>query len=163
MMPHDTRHSPVCEALTLSQDESSKKTQFYALASTAIVLALLYFGQDVLIPLALAVLISFVLAPVVSRLERLRLGRVTASLLLVVAGLALVCGFGWIVEQRFVEIVTKLPESRESIQAEFHRLTRSGGLRDKAREELPQTVQDVPATQPRCCGADERRRGRRTC
>jgi predicted PurR-regulated permease PerM len=127
--------------------EPVKRSQFYALASIAIVLGLLYFGQEILIPLALAVLIAFLLAPVVSTLERLRLGRVTSTLLVVVAGLALVVGFGWIVEQRFVEIVNKLPEYRQSIQAKFHRVTRSGGMLEKAREEFRQTVQDAPATQ----------------
>src|SRR4051812_42416278 len=129
------------------QPESSKRTQFYALASVAIVLALLYFGQEVLIPLALAVLIAFLLAPAVSMLERLRLGRVFSSLLVVSAGLALAGGFGWIVEQRFVEIVNKLPEYRQGIQTKFHRLTRSGGVLEKARAEFRQTVQEAPTTQ----------------
>jgi len=117
------------------------------LASIAIVLGLLYFGQEVLIPLALAVLFSFLLAPVVSGLERLRLGRVSSTLLVVFAALALVVGFGWIVEQRFAEIVTKLPDYRQSIQAKFHRLTRSGGMVQTVRNELRQSVQDAPTTQ----------------
>jgi predicted PurR-regulated permease PerM len=128
--------------------EPQKKSQFYALASIAIVLALLYFGQDVLIPLALAVLIAFVLAPVVSWLEHLRLGRVASTLLVVLVGLALVGGFGWVVEQRFVEIVTKLPEYRQSIQTKFQRVTRSGGMVERVRQELRQ-VQDAPTTQVR--------------
>src|ERR1043166_2594405 len=132
--------------MSSSPPDRSKQTQFYAIASVAIVLALLYFGQDVLIPLALAVLIAFLLAPVVSMLERLRLGRVASTLLVVFAGLALAGGFGWIVEQRFVEIVNKLPEYRQGIQTKFHRLTRSGGVLEKAREELRQTVQEVPTT-----------------
>jgi predicted PurR-regulated permease PerM len=133
--------------LALPRVELSKKTQFYALASFAIVLALLYFGKEVLIPLALAVLIAFLLAPVVSGLEHLRLGRVASALLVVIAALGLVGGFGWIVEQRFVEIVNKLPEYRESIHTKFHRLTRSGGVVEKVRQELRQTVQDTPTTQ----------------
>jgi predicted PurR-regulated permease PerM len=133
--------------VALPRVEPPKKSQFYALASIAIVLALLYFGQEVLIPLALAVLVAFLLAPVVSALERLRLGRVPSTLLVVVAGLALMMGFGWIVEQRFVEIVNKLPDYRHSMQTKFQRLTRSGGMIEKARQELRQTVQDAPTTQ----------------
>ena len=137
-------------------------SQFYALGSLAIVLALLYFGQEVLIPLALAVLIAFLLAPVVGWLERLRLGRVPSTLLVVVVALALVGGFGWIVEQRFVEIVNRLPEYRQSVQTKLQRFTRSGGMVEKVRAELRQ-VQDattqattqttVPATQPFATGA----------
>jgi predicted PurR-regulated permease PerM len=125
--------------------DTSKRNQFYALASIAILLALLYFGQEVLIPLALAVLIAFLLAPVVNALERLRLGRVVSTLLVVFAGVTLAVGFGWIVEQRLVEIVNKLPEYRQGIQTKFHRLTRSGGMLEKAREEFRQTVRE-PAT-----------------
>jgi predicted PurR-regulated permease PerM len=132
--------------MSSSDPDNSKRTQFYALASVAIVLALLYFGQEVLIPLALAILIAFVLAPVVTLLERLRLGRVLSTLLVVFAGVALVGGFGWIVEQRFVEIVNKLPEYRQGIQTKFHSLTRSGGVLEKAREEFRQTVQETPTT-----------------
>jgi predicted PurR-regulated permease PerM len=133
--------------LIVSSADTSKKTQFYALASIAIVLGLLYFGQEVLIPLALAVLFSFLLAPVVGGLERLRLGRVPSTLIVVFAALALVGGFGWIVEHRFAEIVTKLPDYRQSIQAKFQRLTRSGGMVETVRNELRQSVQDAPATQ----------------
>ena len=145
--------------------ELNRKNQFYALASFAIVLALLYFGQEVLIPLALAVLMAFLLAPVVTALERLRLGRVTATLLVVVAGLALVGGFGWIVEQRLVESVGRMPEYRQSIQTKFHRLTSSDGVIAKAREELRQTVeapttQGTAATQP-ALSAEQRKSGRR--
>ena len=59
----------------------AQKTQFYTLGSIAILLALLYFGQEVLVPLALAVLFSFLLTPLVIRVERLGLGRVLSTLL----------------------------------------------------------------------------------
>jgi uncharacterized protein YlzI (FlbEa/FlbD family) len=45
-------------------------------------------------------------------------------LLVVVVALALVSGFGWIVEQRFLEIVNRLPEYRQSIQTKLQRFTR---------------------------------------
>ena len=40
------------------------------------VVAGLYFGRDVLVPMSIAVLLSFVLAPVADALSRLRIGRV---------------------------------------------------------------------------------------
>src|SRR4051794_28799017 len=98
--------------------ESNYKPQFYALASAAVVLGLLYFGQEVLVPLALAVLFAFLLAPLVTRLERLRrgrwgLGRVASTLIVVAAALSLAGAFGWVVERRFVQIVEDLPQYRE--------------------------------------------------
>ena len=54
----------------------AKSSRFVVLASICIVVAALYFAQVVLIPLALAVLFCFLLAPLVTRLERWGLGRV---------------------------------------------------------------------------------------
>jgi predicted PurR-regulated permease PerM/methylmalonyl-CoA mutase cobalamin-binding subunit len=123
-----------------------KKNQFYALASIAIILAMLYFGQEVLVPLALAVLFAFLLAPLVARLERLNVGRVISTLLVVVVALSVIGALGWTVERRFVQIVDKLPEYRDAIHAKFARLTRSGGVVEKVRQEIKQTI-EVPATQ----------------
>ena len=60
--------------------ESRKKPQFYAPASIAVILTLLYFTREVLIPLALAVFFAFLLATLVAKLERLRLARLRGDL-----------------------------------------------------------------------------------
>ena len=80
--------------------DAPKKNQFYALASIAIILALLCFGQEVLVPLALAVLFAFLLAPLVARLERLHFGRVVSTLLVVLLALSVIGALGWTVERR---------------------------------------------------------------
>lgn len=49
---------------------------------TAFVVSVLYFGRELLIPLALAVMITFLLAPVVARIERW-IGRIAAVLIVV--------------------------------------------------------------------------------
>ena len=54
---------------------SIKANRFNILASIGVVVAALYFAQAVLVPLALAVLFSFWLAPLVYRLEHLKLPR----------------------------------------------------------------------------------------
>src|SRR5689334_15060315 len=78
--------------------------------------AALYFAQAVLIPLAVAILLAFLLAPVVNRLERWRLGRIGSVVLAVGAALAVLGTIGWAVEQQFVEVAEKLPNYRENIQ-----------------------------------------------
>jgi predicted PurR-regulated permease PerM len=40
--------------------------------------ALLYFARDIIVPITLALLLSFLLLPIVRTLRRLRIGRVTA-------------------------------------------------------------------------------------
>jgi predicted PurR-regulated permease PerM len=53
----------------------------------ALVIAALYFGRDILIPLALAVLLGFLLDPAVSRIKRWGLPRMAATLLVVAIAL----------------------------------------------------------------------------
>src|SRR5687768_13501443 len=78
--------------------------------------AALYFAQAVLIPLAVAILLAFLLAPVVTWLEGWRLGRIVAVVLAVGTALAMLGSIGWVVQRQFVEVAEKLPDYRENIQ-----------------------------------------------
>ncbi|MGH9352696.1 MAG: hypothetical protein ACRD2G_11135, partial [Terriglobia bacterium] len=55
--------------------------KFMTAVIAAVVVCGLYFGRPVLMPLALAVLLSFALAPLVGMLRQLRLGHVPSVLL----------------------------------------------------------------------------------
>jgi len=61
-----------------------KQPLFYALASFVLVIACLSWARVVLIPVALALLLTFLLNPVVSALQRLGLGRTPPVILVVV-------------------------------------------------------------------------------
>src|SRR5947208_2052937 len=61
-----------------------KAPRFVLMASVCVVVAALYFAQDVLIPLALATLLTFLLSPLVQRLERWRLHRVPSVIIVAV-------------------------------------------------------------------------------
>ena len=62
----------------------------------AVIVATLYFAREILVPIALAVLLSFVLAPLVKLLQRVRIPRPVAVLLAVVAALAVAISLGTI-------------------------------------------------------------------
>ena len=64
---------------------TAKGSRFVLLASMCIVVAALYFAQEVLIPVALSVLVCFLLAPLVTRLERFKLPRPAAVMVVVFA------------------------------------------------------------------------------
>ena len=68
---------------------------FVILASIAMLLGLLYWAQAVLIPVALGVLFTFLLSPVVSALQRQRLGRIPSVMIVVGATLLLLAGIAW--------------------------------------------------------------------
>ena len=60
----------------------------------AIIVMVLYFGRDIIIPIALAILLSFVLAPLVGLLQRIRIPRGLAVVSVVVIAFALIFALG---------------------------------------------------------------------
>jgi predicted PurR-regulated permease PerM len=86
------------------------------MVSIIIVVAALYFAQSVLIPVALAVLFSFLLAPPVTWLRRIHIQRVPATLIVVVVAMSLVGLVGFVVGKQLVSLVNDLPTYKSSIQ-----------------------------------------------
>jgi predicted PurR-regulated permease PerM len=75
----------------------------------ALVVAALYWLQAVLIPMALAVLLTFLLSPVVGLLQRCRLGRVPSVLVTVALALSILGGLGWTLTRQLVTLADDLP------------------------------------------------------
>ena len=90
----------------------------WAVALTAFMIATLYFARDLLIPLALAALLTFLLSPLVTRIERW-LGRIAAVLLVVAIIFAATGAAGWMLTRQLVDLATKLPEYKENIQTKL--------------------------------------------
>jgi predicted PurR-regulated permease PerM len=106
---------------------SAKSSRFIVLASICIVVASLYFAQVVLIPLALALLLSFLLAPLVTRLERLGLGRVPSVVIVTTAALGALVALGWVVTVQVLNLGKNLPHYRQNIVKHVSDLRGSGG------------------------------------
>jgi len=81
----------------------------------ALVLLALYFAREVLIPLAMAVTLNFLLTPAVIFFEKLRLKRVSSVVLVVFAASAVVGGVGFIVARQLIAVVNELPNYRQNI------------------------------------------------
>lgn len=82
-----------------------------------LVIAALYFGQDVLIPITLAVMLSFVLSPVVNALQRLRLWRAPAVILTVLAALAMLGLVGTLIGSQAAALTANAPQYARTIEA----------------------------------------------
>ncbi len=121
-----------------------------SLVALLVVTAVLHFARDVLIPLALAILLSFLLAPAVRRLERWKLGRVVSTLFVVVLGFSLIGGIGWVAGRQAVALTAKLPEYRANVQAKMRVLRdpSSGTQLGKAAEAV-KDLQEQADTAPR--------------
>ncbi|HEX5236311.1 MAG TPA: AI-2E family transporter [Silvibacterium sp.] len=88
----------------------------------ALVLLALYFARPVLLPLAMALSVTFLLTPAVMQLERLRVKRIGAVLLVMVMAGMLVGGVGWIVAKQVIGVINDLPNYRDNIHDKFSAL-----------------------------------------
>ncbi len=93
------------------------------IVATATVLALLYFGRDVLIPITLAIILSLLIAPLVHAFRRLGLGQ-TFSVLTAVLALALaVSSVAVVIGAQIVRMTASLPQYEQTIQDKLATLT----------------------------------------
>ena len=90
------------------------------------VVAVLYLAREILIPLAFAVTVSAILAPVVALLEKLRFRRVPAALLVIVVAMASVSGISWVIVNQLVDVAIELPQYRENINNKIEAFNASG-------------------------------------
>src|ERR671917_1572870 len=99
-------------------DTATSVTRWVTFAGCVLVIVVLYWAQAVLVPIALAVLLTFVLTPPVGWLERW-VGRVPAvlavvTLVFVVLGLA-----GWGLARQMDHLADDLPTYRVNILAKI--------------------------------------------
>ena len=111
---------------------------------------MLHFAREVLIPLALAILVAFLLAPVVRRLERWRLPRLGATLVVVAIGFALVGAIGTVAVTEAISVAAKLPEYRENVRAKIRAMRHApDGKLGKAADAIQELENEAaPAEAP---------------
>jgi predicted PurR-regulated permease PerM/methylmalonyl-CoA mutase cobalamin-binding subunit len=104
--------------------------------AAVLVLACIYWAQAVLVPIALAVLITFLLTPPVLRLQRWRVPRVLSVITVFALALALVGGIGTVLALQVMSLGEELPRYRDNIRekiADVRLLGRGTGLQ-RAKE-----------------------------
>jgi predicted PurR-regulated permease PerM len=84
--------------------------------------AALYLAREVLIPLALAMLFGFLLAPAARRLEALHLGRIASTLIVVALFVGALGTIGWVAGNQVVSLIGKLPEYKVNIARKLQAL-----------------------------------------
>ena len=86
---------------------------------TAFVVTILYVGRQLLIPLALAAMLTFLLAPLVGYIERW-IGRIAAVLIVVAMLFSVVGGAGWLLTRQLIDLAAKLPDYQTNIDNKLH-------------------------------------------
>ena len=90
-------------------------TQLWFITVAVLAIAVLYLAKVLLLPLAFAILFAFLLAPVVALLERLRLPRPMAALLVILAFAAVLLVATWSLFTQLIVIADDLPTYRDNI------------------------------------------------
>ena len=106
----------------------------------------LYVGRDILIPFAVAILLSFALGPIASRLRRWGFGRVPSVIVVVLAAFVIMGGFGVLVGSQFVQLVNNLPTYQYNIHTKIRSMQSaapSGGMIDRAATVLRELSNDL--------------------
>ena len=96
--------------------ELPSQNSLMTLAVAVVVIAALYFAREVLIPITLAVLLSFVLAPIVERLRRLGLWRVPAVFVAILLTLGVIVVLGGIIGAQVAQLASRAPAYTHTIQ-----------------------------------------------
>lgn len=104
-------------------------SKLLTLTSVVVVIVGLYFGRQVLIPLALAVVLSFLFSPAVLWLERRRLGRIPSVIIVMALAFALVGFGGWMVTGQLMNILDQLPDYQSNIHDKMQALRMNQGSR----------------------------------
>src|SRR6476620_5726632 len=104
-----------------------------------IIVAMLYFGREIFVPISLAILLSFVLAPLVGILQRSRVPRGLAVVSVVIFAFALIFAMGSLLATQLTQLAGELPRYQSTITEKIQsfRDTKAGrGTLERASDML---------------------------
>jgi len=111
-----------------------------------VIVACLYFGREVLVPIALAVLMSFVLAPPVRLLQGWRVPRSLAVVIVAVAAFAAVFALAGLMVSQVGQLASDLPRYQSTLQEKIKNLrgaTTGTGTLERASQVLQELTSEL--------------------
>ncbi len=114
------------------------------------VVAVLYFARQLLIPLAFAITLSMILAPIVAFLVKLGLGRVPSALLVMLVAMGAMGGISWVIVNDLVAVTIDLPQYTEHIDKKIQAMNAPGksafGRAADSVKQLEKQIANPPAS-----------------
>lgn len=89
---------------------------------TVVIVGFFYWARAVVIPLALAIFLTFILSPIVIKIRRWHIGRVPAVILVVGLTTIITIGVGGLIYWQVAALVQELPDHREKIGGKFNQV-----------------------------------------
>ena len=108
-----------------ASSSEARTATLQSLLIAAIVITGLYVAREVLLPLALAILLSFVLTPALLFLRRLKVPRVVGVAIVVAFAFALIFGLGWLMSQQATQLAGDLPRYQHVLAEKISALRKS--------------------------------------
>src|SRR5215213_3836300 len=100
-----------------------------------IIVTMLYFGREIIIPIAMAILLSFVLAPLVELLQRIRVPRGLSVVSVVIFAFAVIFATGSLLASQLTQLAGELPRYQSTITEKiqsFRETTAGRGTLERA-------------------------------
>lgn len=114
-----------------------------------LIIAALYLARDVLLPAALAVLLTFLLVPLVNRFRRLGMNRIAAVVVTLILAGGILASVGYIVANQVIDLTAKLPDYKDNLRTKIRDLKGSGdGLFARLGGTVSELGQELTTTQP---------------
>src|ERR1700693_2977531 len=113
---------------------------------TVVIVSALYFGREVLVPIALALLLSFALAPLVRFLQGWRVPRTFAVIFIVLAAFAGIFSLGALMVSQVNQLASDLPRYQSTLREKIQSLRGAAagtGTLDRASEVLQNLSQEI--------------------
>jgi predicted PurR-regulated permease PerM len=108
-----------------SSGSDSRAALLQGLMIAALVVGTLYIAREVLLPLALAILLSFVLTPLLLLLRKIKVPRVLAVVIVVTLAFAIIFGLGWMMSQQASQLAGDLPRYQHVLAEKIAALRKS--------------------------------------
>ena len=119
-------------------------SQLWFITVAVLAIAVLYLAKVLLLPLGFAILFAFLLAPVVALLERLRLPRPVAAVLVILAFAGLLCVATWTIFTQLVAIANDLPTYGGNIAQKMEALhSPSNSAYSRAQREIEEISNEL--------------------
>ncbi len=113
----------------------------FTVAATVLVIVAFYWAQAVLIPFALAILLTFLLSPIVTRIQQAGLGRGTSVTIVIALTFAVLAMIGWATVSQVTSLAEELPKYRQNIRQKVRDLRGMG--KGGVLEQVQETVDEV--------------------
>lgn len=140
-------------------ESSTSASKLLTLVTIVVAIGGLYLGRAILMPLALAVVFTFLLTPIVLQLEKWHFKRVPAVFTVLILCLTITGTVGWNITGQVTQVLTQLPNYRSNIRNKIRTLQIRKGSITKATETVTELSNDLTAASQGAVSKDAGKKG----